>query len=124
MSKDRTPDELFVKSFSAYSLGVLVLWFMKKYEYSEFIEGLPPILMFIIGMPTAGPPVLGVFFGGIGSVISMLILTMSYFSSLHPQDEKVKWYYQLVSFACTFVFGWILYQFGATIGLSVSGFDY
>ena len=120
MRVDRTPDELFVKSFSAYSLGVLVLWFMKKYEYSEFIEGLQPILMLLIGMPTTAPAVLGAFLGMIGSVISMLILTMSYFSSLHPQDEKVKWYYQLVSFACTFVFGWMLYQFVETI----LGFDY
>lgn len=113
--KDRS-DELFVKSFGWYSCSVVILWLMKKYEYSEFLETLPTVLMYILGIPTIAPFAIGVFVGGAGSVISVLILTMNYFSSLDPDREKVIWYYQIVSFVSTFVFGWLMYHFAMTNG--------
>ena len=109
-------DELFVKSFGWYSFSVVVLWLMKKYEYSEFLETLHPVLMFILGVPTVVPVAGGIVFGGIGSVISFLILMMNYFVSLDPDSESVKWYFQIVSFVSTFVFGWLLYHFSETSG--------
>ena len=113
--RDRA-DEFFVKCFGFYSCSVVVAWLMKKYGYSEFIESLHPVWMFLIGLPIVAPVGLGIVIGGFGSVISVLILTMDYFSSLEPDREKVKWYFQIVSFVSTFVFGWLLYHFSQTIG--------
>lgn len=112
-------DEFFVKCFGWYSCSIVVVWLMRKYEYSEFLETLHPVWMFLIGLPTVAPVAFGVVLGGIGSVISVLILTMDYFISLDPDREKVKWYFQIVSFVSTFVFGWLLYHFSQTSFLNL-----
>jgi len=115
ITKNRT-NEIFAKSFSCYSCCVVAQWLMRKYEYSEFLETLHPVLMFILGIPTVVPVVFGVFLGGIGSLIGVLAITLEYFHSLDPDRKQTRWYYQVISFVSTFVFGWFFYHFSETIG--------
>ena len=114
--KDRT-NEIFAKSFSCYSCCVVVIWLMRKYEYSEFLETLDPIWMFLLGMPTVAPVVIGVFLGGLGSLIGVLCITLEYFNSLDPDRQETRWYFQIISLLATFVFGWLLYVFGTASNL-------
>ena len=117
MSTKNTSNEIFAKSFSCYSCCVVAVWLMREYEYSEFLESLHPVLMFLLGMPTVAPVVFGVMLGGIGSVIGVLCITLEYFNSLDPDRQETRWYYQIISLVATFVFSWLLYHFGATSNL-------
>ena len=109
--------ELFVKSFGAYSFSVVAHWLTRKYEIDAFVLESHAIVL-IIGVQLFIIAVVGLFIGGLISVIGMLAITFDYFES-HQKEiglaSKLKWYYQIFSFVCTFVFAWMLIVLGEKV---------
>lgn len=110
--------ELFVKSFGAYSFSVVVFWLIRKYEIGDFILESEHKLVLPVGFMLIAPAGIGLFIGGLISVIGMLAITFDYFES-HQKEiglaSKLKWYYQIFSFVCTFVFAWMLIVLGEKV---------
>jgi uncharacterized BrkB/YihY/UPF0761 family membrane protein len=91
---------------------------MRKYEYSEIILESPNVLSMILGVGTVGPVIIGLFLGGLFSVIGLLAITFRYFESHQKEIDpspKLKWYYQIICFLCAFVFAWMLIVFGEKV---------
>ena len=116
--KKAGPEELFVKSFGAYSFSAVALWLFQKYEISDFILESEHELVLIVGFLFMSPVVIGLFIGGSISVIGMLAITFEYFGSYQKEiglASKLKWHYQIFSFVCTFVFAWMLIVLGEKV---------
>jgi hypothetical protein len=110
-------EELFVKSFGAYSFSVVALWLTRKYEIDAFVLESHAIVL-IIGVLLFIIAIVGLFIGGLISVIGMLAITFEYFGSYQKAidpSSKLKWYYQIFSFVCTFVFAWMLIVLGEKV---------
>jgi hypothetical protein len=110
--------ELFVKSFGAYSFSVVVFWLIRKYEIGDFILESDHKLVLPVGFILMAPAGIGLFIGGFLSVIGMLAITFDYFGSYQKAidpSSKLKWYYQIFSFVCTFVFAWMLIVLGEKV---------
>ena len=108
-------EELFVKSFGAYSFSVIAHWLTRKYEIDAFVLESHAIVL-IIGVQLFIIACVGLFIGGLISVIGMLAITFEYFGqkAIDP-SSKLKWYYQIFSFVCTFVFAWMLIVLGEKV---------
>ena len=109
--------EIFVKSFGAYSFSLVVLWLISKYEIDAFVLESHAIVL-IIGVMLFLPLIFGVFIGGFVSVIGMLAITFEYFESYQKEIDpspRPKWYYQIICFLCAFVFAWMLIVLGEKV---------